>query len=1604
MKISAYQIAGPSCHPFLQFGCAGFFGKAVRWARLCLAAVVESRCSLPDSDRSERRSRRGGPWALAVCIGLQTSILSVASTSHTQCVLTEFMAANRVTLNDEDGDNSDWVEIHNETVGPVNLEGWYLTDTTNNLTKWRFPATNLPPDGYIIVWASGKDRCTAGVPLHTNFKIDREGEYLALVKPDGRTTATEFYPAFPPQVDDVSYGLVPAPLSVMLVATNATARVLVPEDDSAGLSWTEVEYDDRAWTSGRGGIGYSRNGSSSTYLSLIGLNLEAQMFGRSAAAYVRFPFQIANPGDLESLTLRLKFEDGFVAYLNGVEVCRENVPESLSWDALATATRSPLEAVEFADFDLTGDKDLLRMGLNVLAIHLFNNATDSPGVLLVAELSGTTRFGPKQSRYFPVPTPGKPNGEGVEMLGPLFAEVAHNPNTPGPGQDIIVTAKLRQTFAPVASATLTYRVMFGSEITTPMFDDGLHGDGGPGDGLYGGVIPGSAYGPGAMARWYILASDAAGHTSRWPPFQDPSRSPKYLGTVVSDSALVTPLPVFHWFVEKPAAADSFSGTRGSVSFEGEFYDNVFNRVRGASAPYYPKKPYKFDFNPGYHFRMAAGVPRVKEINLNTTYQDKAMVRQSLAFETYQLAGVPASDTRMVRVQRNGEFFSVAVLVEQVDETFLERRGLDPNGALYKVFNGLDSTNPVEKKTRKNEDSSDLQQLVSAVAIGNPSRGDNLFDFLDLPEIINYLAAGVVMQDWDRTVKNFYVYRDTEGTGLWQMFPWDKDLTFGKTGLVNDSVTATKDGTVGPAGEPYVSHPFYGMAGKNCCGVNYLFDAVYSTPATREMFLRRLRTLMDALLQPPETPLDQLRYEMRLEDFFSQLQSDAALDLARWGTGYGVRQDLATAMKILKDNYLKPRRIHLYQTHSLAASLTNANAVGIPPAQVGNPVVEFGAIDFNPLSANQAEEYIELINRNPTAVDMSGWHLGGEVFFSFAPGTVVGTGRRLYVSPDVKAFKARSREPRGGQGCLVVGPYRGQLSARGGFLALIGPDGSVVSTTNRVGQPSRAQQFLRVTELMYHPPPAKGAPYGPEEFEYVELTNIGPEPLDIHGVRFVSGIGFSFAGSAITNLCPWASVLVVRNAAAFAMRYGSGLPVAGEFTGNLDNAGERIRLLDENNEEILDFKYEDSWWPASDGSGASLELVDLMADCAAWDNKTNWRAADPTPGLVSGLPSQSRCAPAIMVQPVGGIVFAGDSVALEVEARGAEPLTYQWQRNGANLAGATGSVLAIPRAAPADSGLYRVMVSNRFGAVLSAPAALRVERADHYAAAVLADRPLHYYRLEELSGQMVADAGVPGGNPGKITGGVVTDQPSMTSVLGRAIRFDGMPGTFIDLGLFHIGDSISVEAWVNLDPDAAHNPSYHAIVARWDGSFELDLAPGDRVNLVVRNQSNGFGLVASPAPLQRGRWHHLVGTYEAGLLCLFIDGTNAATVSFPGTLRNGGPVPDRVLIGATRDGVNASFQWQGLIDEVALYNYALSSLQVAAHYQTATQPRILLSMLQPGLVSWPAGDRVFLLQSTDSLSEPVEWRDVPDQPFFQGSFAGVLGDAKDEQKFYRLIWR
>ncbi len=186
-------------------------------------------------------------WAGALALG--------AASLDASPRITEFMAANDTVLADEDGDFTDWIEVFNPDRTAVDLGGWHLTDTTNDLERWTFPSLTLAPGRFLVVFASNKNRRSAGQPLHTNFKLDAGGEYLALVAPDGATVVSAFAPTYPPQLEDVGYGSVFA--STVLVASTGTVAYTIPTAAQATAAWTAPAYNDAAWSRGAQGLGFS---------------------------------------------------------------------------------------------------------------------------------------------------------------------------------------------------------------------------------------------------------------------------------------------------------------------------------------------------------------------------------------------------------------------------------------------------------------------------------------------------------------------------------------------------------------------------------------------------------------------------------------------------------------------------------------------------------------------------------------------------------------------------------------------------------------------------------------------------------------------------------------------------------------------------------------------------------------------------------------------------------------------------------------------------------------------------------------------------------------------------------------------------------------------------------------------------------------------------------------------------------------------------------------------------------------------------------------------------------------------------------------------------
>ncbi|MEY2409938.1 MAG: hypothetical protein QOF48_2608, partial [Verrucomicrobiota bacterium] len=573
-------------------------------------------------------------------------------------VISEFMALNSANAGapgaflDEDGESSDWIEVQNTGSVTVNLLNWSLTDDAGNLMKWQFPSTNIASGGFVVVFASGKNRRVPGARLHSNFQLSGDGEYLALVRPDG-SIASQFSPAYPQQVPGVSYGLGVLSTNSTLVTTSATVRVSIPSSGADGTNWLYVGFDDAGWTPGTNGVGfgttnavaadysagvlptaplgywrlnensgtiaanlgtggsslnavytgsptlgtagprppafngfepnnnaptlngassyiagppsllsarsaftvggwifptatpaartglfgqndcvefgfisgttlecwtpsggsvtgvpypfplnqwhhvvgtadgtniriyvdgqvagtggtatanygsssfnfniggggvqdaagnffpglidevvaYNRALSASEILSLyragtnasgisvvpfVRTDVTAAMSNVNASAYIRLPFNIDEPGNVQQLSLRARYDDGFVAYINGIEVARANAPGTPAFNSTAT-TNHTVSTVDLFQFGGA----MLRQGANVLAIQGLNLAANDEDFLFHAELTATHNAAASGTAvYMTGPSPGTANGVGVPVLGPNILHTSFTP-------------------------------------------------------------------------------------------------------------------------------------------------------------------------------------------------------------------------------------------------------------------------------------------------------------------------------------------------------------------------------------------------------------------------------------------------------------------------------------------------------------------------------------------------------------------------------------------------------------------------------------------------------------------------------------------------------------------------------------------------------------------------------------------------------------------------------------------------------------------------------------------------------------------------------------------------------------------------------------------------------------------------------------------------------------------------------------------------------------------------------------------------------------------------------------------------------------------------
>lgn len=1159
-------------------------------------------------------------------------------------IISEFIASNDSGLADEDGEFSDWIEIHNPDATTLDLDGFALTDELGNLTRWEFPAKTITPGGYLLVFASNKNRSDPAGVLHTNFKLSANGGYLALSGPGG--IVSEYGPVYPEQYEDLSYGVLdsggvdregfldsPTPGAanssgdpagpVFVDLTDKPERpiagidlVVTAQMSAVSAAVAEVTMFYRVMFGGENSVVMIDNGASPDAVAGDGI-YTAVIPGSAfdAGEMIRWRFQATDGLEFESKSPL--FRDPFDShqYVGSVAI-------DPSVESLLPVLERFLPTPSAAETD-NGTRGVI-FYLGELYDNVFmNKHGQSTGGALFAKKSFNIDFNKTQRFLW---------REGETRVKDM--DCITNWADKSKARHVLAWDIMREAGVHAHEA-FTIRLQQNGEFfgTLDFVEDP--------DDIYlerAGLNP-----DGALYKMYDIRLetvdiakltsddnlDASGNSTTGRAAEKKNRRDEnrddlrafISGLHASPTNSNAQWEFIYDNVNLPMMvnlAATFSVIRATDLHRKNWY---FYRDSGQSDEW-AMLPWDLDLSHGRKWNstdkyfdskiFATGViEHGTAVDLLDIIWDRPEVRDMIHRRIRTLAD------RFLDSEET-----------PYDQRYYERR-LDE--MLATIDSPLASSSDAQLDFEKwgswidqGEGASDNNGTTTIVPYTNTHpHVETMLEAVDrfkneyLPGRRSYINSSALIPDRQEGEQNFtnttLVSAGTEAKvkvptngaddGIWMLPAFDDSgWTVGTTGIGFD--TSPKYG-------PFIGHDTSGEMRDSTlrAGAYFRIDFEVSDPSIYQQ-LQLLMKYDDGYV----AYLNGVKVHEKL----------APATLAWDSTATGSHEAVVAEYEVFD---ISPHLgellagTNVLAIHGMNQSLGSSDFIVLPELIVGvsdaegslEPLIEFGVIEFSPGSGNQDEEYLELINDHAIAVDVSDWTIAGGVEFKLPAGTVIPPNSTLYVSPNVKVFRSRATSPTGGERNLVVGGYEGHLSSFGETLELMDTTGAQNSTATYIGEPSDAQKYLVITEVMYHPEPDGLA-------EYIELMNVSDSvTLDLTGVTFTKGVTFGFTGAGLTSLAPGGRLLVVRNVAAFEAAHSGGLPVAGVFSldSSLSNGGESIKLEDAEGGTIKEFSYNDKApWPTSpDTGGNSLVLINPGSNPDP-SVPENWRGSS-SPGGTPG---------------------------------------------------------------------------------------------------------------------------------------------------------------------------------------------------------------------------------------------------------------------------------------------------------------------------------------------------------------------------------------------------
>lgn len=1053
-------------------------------------------------------------------------------------LINEVSSVNHELILDEEGDDSDWIELFNNSDTTIDLSGYYITDNRDKLEKWEFPSVTIQAEKYMLLFASGKDRYNSA----------------------------RYWEAIINQGDSWNY--------------------LLPQSEPSS-SWKLLDFDDSNWNEGNSGIGYGDNDDETIIPSTVSL-------------FARKIFTIEDTSIVDKIFFHIDYDDGFAAYLNGVEFARANlgyVGSTIRYDQTADGNHEAQIYGGGSPERFEIDKSLLQEGENVIAVQVHNvsssssdlsfipflslgfseepdSTAETPDILnltslhhhtnfkiksggddvylskngiivdslIIPPLSANISFGrvensPDSLVYFKEPTPGEKNSDN---------------NYPGFSPEVIFnisggiySGSVNVTLSTENDAEIYYTTN-GDEPTTGSkrytSDISLSGST---------VIKAKSYTEGYLPSETVVNTYIINKNFSLPVISISTDSLNlwdynegiYVLGPNAESAAPNYGANFWEDWEKPAHIEFFN-----PEGEREFSEGCGIRIYGGWTRSYAQKSLAVFFRGEYgasalEYQLFPNLPydEYQSFVLRNSGNDwqYTMMRDGLMQNIAKnAADVDGLEFRPAIVYLNGEYWGIHNIREKVNEDYLARRyGIDPD----RVDILENNANVVEGSA---EDYSALIDYIENNPLSDPQAYQYVSDRIDINEFISYFILNIYFVNLDWPGNNIKYWKSWRENSKWRWFLYDTDFGFGLYNKDNYQYDMMNFVTT-----------IYGPSHPNPPWSTFLLRKLLENEEFEGKFIDKVGDLCNSFFKQDYVIglIDSLSQTI-IDEIPAHSQKWNQFSYDRW---VGEVEYLRT--------FAKNRVQNLRSNVSGFFNLGGTTRITINNDEPSNGVVKVNSLIID----EQQWDGLYFINRNVklTAIPKTGYR------FSHWNGDINSEQPEISVCP------------------------------------------SVVSDIEAVFVPASGENnTIVINEINYN---------SSDEFDtedWVELYNNSKYDVDLSGWKFKdSNPEHEFVIPEGTVLAPEGYIVLCRDLDAFSEFFPEIENAIGDFDFGLSGGGEEIYILNQINAIVDSVVYDDEYpWPTEpDGNGHSLELINPDKDNnlpESWDESVD----HGTPGKVNSI--------------------------------------------------------------------------------------------------------------------------------------------------------------------------------------------------------------------------------------------------------------------------------------------------------------------------------------------------------------------------------------------------